>query len=450
MKTKGEELLGQGSFLQLCLKMCLPSVIVMLVTVVYNMADTYFIGQTGDPDKIAALSLCGPIFSILSAIGTLFGNGGCTVISLALGKKEYDRIKKCSSFCFACAAVIGIIFFVGILVFLDPICKLLGADEDTIIYMQCYLKIFAFGAPALLINNISSNIIRADGATLEAMICNLIGSISNIVLDAIFILILKMDVAGAALATVLANIFGCLYLVYYIVKRKPVFSVNPKYIQLKKDIILEIISLGMPLACGTLMMSVSNMISNRIMISYGAVAVAAQGVAGKIGMLTSMLIMGICMGLQPAISYAFASGNKRRLREIIIKLCALTMFIGTALSTLAFVFRNQLILFFIDNEEVIREGQIFVIASIIIGPFYGVYQLCQTYLQATGKASYATVVALLDKGIFYLPILLIMNVAWGKYGVVFAGTVTLFFSIIASIFLSLKWKKMEGENYYGK
>jgi len=191
-----------------------------------------------------------------------------------------------------------------------------------------------------------------------------------------------------------------------------VFSVNSKYIQLKKDITFEIISLGTSLACGTLMMSVSNMISNRIMMSYGTVAVAAQGVAGKIGMLTSMLIMGICMGLQPAISYAFASGNKRGLHEIIIKLCVLTMFIGISLSIRAFVFRNQLILFFIYNEEVIREGQIFMIASIIIGPFYGVYQLCQTYLQATGKASYATVVALLDKGIFYLPILLIMNAVW--------------------------------------
>jgi len=445
LMSRNEEMLEKGSFAGLLLKLCLPTIVIMLVMVVYNMADTFFIGQTGDPTKIAALSLCSPMFSILSGLGTLFGSGGCTMISLALGKKEYERIKSCTSLCFLGSLVLGFLFLFVTLFALKPISLALGADADTLAAASAYLRIIALGAPLILFNNVFTNLIRADGAAVESMICNGLGTVSNILLDALFILVFSWDVEGAALATVIGNGISCIYLFYYILKKQKAFSLNLKHVCLKKEIVLPIVTLGLPLACSTLLMSFSQMFSNRLMISYGATALAAQGVAGKIGMLLSMLAMGVCMGLQPAISYSYASGNRKRLFSIIRNTGIFTVILGLALSIVCFLFRNPLIAIFIDNPEVVATGQIMVFASLLTGPFYGLYQLCQTFLQATGKASYATLIATLDKGIFFLPILFVMNHLFGMYGIAFSSAVTLLFSLVTGIILSLKWYKNSKE-----
>ncbi|MCD7760889.1 MAG: hypothetical protein LUH16_03825 [Clostridiales bacterium] len=177
------------------------------------------------------------------------------------------------------------------------------------------------------------------------------------------------------------------------------------------------------------------------MIEYGTVALAAQGVAGKAGMLLSVLLMGICMGLQPAISFNHARGNRERVGQIIRSTAIFTALLGSVISLLCFLFRQQILALFIDNSEVIAYGSVMIFASIVIGPFYGIYQLCQTFLQATGKASYATLVALMDKGIFYLPVLLLMHQLFGMCGIVFSSAVTLLFSIAAGVFLSLRWNR---------
>lgn len=436
---KNQKMLEEASFSKLLLNLCLPTILIMLVMVVYNMADTFFIGQTGDPVKIAAISLCAPLFSILSGLGTLLGSGGCTSISLALGKKETARIKAYTSLCCCGSLLIGFLFLLIVLLAIKPISLALGADEDTLSLTCSYLHIIALGAPAILFNNVFANIIRADGAAKESMIANILGTLSNIGLDALFILVFSWDVAGAALATVLGNLISCCYLLYYILKKQPAFSLHPKFLSLKKEILLPVTTLGLPLSCSTLLMSISSMISNRLMMSYGPIALAAQGVAGKIGMLLSMLAMGVCMGMQPAISYNCGRGSRERMNRILRSTGIFTVILGTILTTICFFARNRIIMAFIDNAQVISHGQIKVLASIITGPFYGLYQLCQTFLQSTGKASYATLVALLDKGLFYLPMLLLLNHFFGLYGIAFTGAATLVFSLAAGVFFSFRW-----------
>ncbi|MCD8050381.1 MAG: MATE family efflux transporter [Clostridiales bacterium] len=437
--NKNQDLLERASYPKLLLNLCLPTIIIMLVMVVYNMADTLFIGQTGDPAKIAALSLCGPVFSILSGLGTLLGSGGCTVISLALGRGETNQIRACTSLCCYGSLVLGGVILAVLTIGANPVALLLGADAETLSYVMGYMRIIGIGAPVIMFNNVFCNIIRADGAAVESMISNLLGTVSNIVLDAVFILGLSMDVEGAALATVLGNAFSSCYLLYYILRKQPAFSLHPKYLSL--NVLPSILSLGLPLACSTLLMSVSNIVANNRMIAYGSVALAAQGVAGKAGMLLSMLLMGICMGLQPAISFNHARGNQARVGQIIRSTAVFTTLLGSVIALLCFLFRHQIIALFIDNAEVIAYGSIMIFASIVIGPFYGLYQLCQTFLQSTGKASYATLVALMDKGIFYLPILLLMDRLFGMYGIAFASAVTLVFSIAAGVFFSLRWNR---------
>ena len=441
---RNEELLGNASFGRLVLNLCIPSVIIMLVMVIYNLADTFFIGQTGDPNKIAAISLCAPLFTVLSGLGTLLGSGGCTCISIAFGKKEYEKIKHYTSFCCYASLILGLVFAVIVLSATPAICTALGADADTFDDACNYLRIIALGAPFIMFTNVFANVIRADGAAVQSMISNGLGTITNIILDAVFILVFKWDVSGAAFATVLGNIVSCIYLLYYVVKKQKAFSISPRMFTLRKDISLDVLSLGVPMACSTLLMSFSHVIANRMIVGYSAVALAAQGVSSKIGMVISMLAMGICMGLQPAISFCYGRDDKERLNKIIKNTGILTVVIGTILSILGMIFRDYLIAAFIQNEEVISYGQIMIFASLVTGPFYGLYQLCQSFLQSTGKASYATLTAFLEKGVFYIPVLFLMKYFCGLYGIVFAGAVSLLFSLIVGAVLSFRWKREIG------
>ena len=443
---KNEQILKNAPYKKLVMNLCLPTIIIMLVMVVYNMADIYFIGKTGDPYKIAAISLCGPLFSMLSGMGTLLGSGGCTAISLALGEKEYKKIKSFTSLCFYGSIIIGVIFSAVVLFNLRRIGYAIGSDEATIEYTCSYLQIIAIGAPVILFTNVFTNLIRADGAAKESMIANGLGTIANIILDPILIMGCSMGVAGAAIATVIGNILSGIYLIYYVLKKQPAFSLYIQDLRLKREIVLPIVTLGLPLAFSTILMSCSTILSNKLMITYGAIAVAANGVAGKVGMLISMIAMGICMGMQPAISYNYGAGAYERMRTIIKKTGIATVVVGTILTLIGFLLKNQIITAFIDNAEVIELGKKMVYASLVIGPFYGLYQLCTTFLQSTGKAGYATFVALLDKGLFFIPMLFLLNHLAGLNGLIYAGAVTNVFSLLVGAVLCFSWnRKIENE-----
>lgn len=437
--NRNQQALASAPYYKLALKLCVPSIVIMLVMIVYNMADTFFIGQTGDSNQIAAISLCGPLFSLLSGLGTLFGNGGCTSISLALGERDGSKTKAVSIFCLFGSLVVGGLFMAVVLLFLEPICFALGADADTVGDACRYLRIIALGAPFILFNTVFASAIRADGAAVSSMICNTLGTVANILLDALFILVFSWGVQGAALATVLGNLISCVYLVFYIYKKQPAFSFHPK--SWKPEVILPVLSLGLPMACGTLLMSVSHILSNRLMMGYSATALTAQNISGKLGMLITMLIMGICMGLQPAISYNYGGRSFDRMYLILRKTMILTTCVGAALAVICFLGREAIITAFLDDAAVIEYGRVMVFASLATAPFYGIYQLCQTYLQSTGKASYAIFLSLLDKGIFFIPCLYLMSHFLGLYGVVFTPTVTTFLSLSASVFLGLRWDR---------
>lgn len=441
-----EELLQKAAFPKLILHLCIPTIVIMLVMVLYNMADTYFIGKTNDPYKIAAVSLCGPIFSILSGLGTLLGSGGCTVISLSLGQKHYDRIKAVTSLCFYGALALGFLFLIAANLNITAIARLIGSDQDTVAYTASYLRIIACGAPVILFTNVFANLIRADGAAKQSMMANGLGTIVNIVLDPVLIMGLHMGVAGAAIATVAGNVVSAVYLLYYVLRKQKLFSLRPGDVSLTKDTVLPVLTLGMPLACSTILMSCSTMLMNNVLVSYGSVTVAANGVAGKAGMLISMLQMGICMGMQPAISYNCGAGAYTRMRRIVKHTGVLTVATGTLLTCICFLCRQQFVTAFIDHAEVIALGQKMIVASMLIGPFYGLYQLSTTFLQATGKAGFATVVSLLDKGAVFIPMLYLLNALFGLDGVIYTAAVTDMISILVGGALCLYWNKKLGES----
>ncbi|MBQ8954277.1 MAG: MATE family efflux transporter [Clostridia bacterium] len=431
--TTNEEMLRSGNYWTLAKKLCLPAILIMLVMVLYHMADVFFIGQMGDANKVAAVSLASPMFSILSGLGVLLGNGGCTAISLALGKGDYARIKKISAFAVWGAILIGAVFAAVVLALMDPVCRLLGTDEATEAFTAEYLRLIAVGAPVIMLANVAPALIRADGSTTDSMIGNMIGTVLNIALDPLLISALNMGVSGAALATVIANVASLIYYAWFLRSKGKIYSASPRHVALEKGVVWTVLSLGLPLSLSTILASVSGAVANNLMMAYGSVAVAGQSVASRIGQMISMTVMGVCMGMQPAISFNYSAGNKKRLTEILIKTTGLAVIAGTALSALCLLLRDQLLNAFLNDPSVLTIGRVCLLASIVIGPFFGFYQICTTYLQAAGKSKEAIVVSLLEKGLVYIPMLFIMNWLFRMYGVVFAGTVTCVISAAAAL-----------------
>ncbi len=431
--VSNEEMLRSGKFGMMVAKLCVPSILVMLVMVIYHMADVFFIGQTGDPNKVAAVTLAAPMFSILSGLGVLLGNGGCTAISLALGRGEYDRIKKTSAFVIWGALGIGVIFAVVVLSLLRSICAVLGADHSTEAFTAEYLRVIAMGAPVIMLTNVVPALIRADGSTTDSMIGNMIGTMLNIALDPLLITTFGLGVSGAAIATVAANVVSLAYFAYFFRTKGKIYTVSPKHLSLRREIVAPVLSLGLPMSIATILGSVSTAVANNLMMAYGAVAVSGQSVAARIGQIISMVVLGICMGMQPAISFNYGAKNLSRLTDILKKTTGLAVIAGTVLSALCLVFRDPLLNAFLNDPDVLAVGRVCLLASIVIGPFLGFYQICTTYLQASGKSKQAIVVSLLEKGLVYLPVLFLMHLLFGMNGIIFATTVTTVISAVAAL-----------------
>lgn len=436
--TANEEMLRSGSFRTLAGKLCVPAILIMLVMVLYHMADVFFIGQTGDANKVAAVTLASPLFSILSGLGVLLGNGGCTAISLSLGKGEYEKIKKISAFAVWGAIAIGVLFAAVVLPLMGPLCNLLGANDETRGFTAEYLRVIAIGAPVIMLTNVVPALIRADGSTTDSMIGNMLGTVLNIALDPLLISVFKMGVSGAAIATVAANVASLCYYACFLRTKGKIYSVSPRDLSFEKAVVWTVISLGLPLSCATVLGSVSSTIVNNLMMQYGSIAVAGQSVAGRIGQMISMTVMGVCMGMQPAISFNYSAKNHKRLTEILIKTTGLAVIAGTVLSALCLIFRDQLLNAFLDDPSVLDIGRVCLLASIVIGPFFGFYQICTTYLQAAGKSRQAIIVSLLEKGIIYIPLVFLMNALFKMYGIIFSATVTTVLSAVAALIFCYK------------
>ncbi len=424
--------------------MAIPTMISMLVVVIYNMADTFFIGQTGDPMQVAAVSLATPVFMVFMALGNLFGIGGSSAISRALGEKKIERAKQISSFCCYGSLGLGIIiatlFFFG----MDFILKMIGASENTIDYAREYLSYISFGGPFIMFGTAFGNILRGEGASKESMIGNLIGTITNIILDPIMILIFGWGVAGAAIATVIGNIAASAFYTGYFLMKKSSLSIHLKDFRISDQIALNVTAIGIPASLNNILMSCANIILNLALTGYGDTPVAAMGVAMKSNMLVVLLQIGLCAGIQPLIGYNYGAKNKKRLMKIFqfTGICAVVM--GTILTILMVIARQFLIQAFIDDQEVISYGIQMVIALQMSGPVIGILFLCINTIQGMGKAFPSLVLTICRQGLIFIPSVFILNKIFGLEGVIYAQPFADYLSIILSIFLCFGlFKKIE-------
>lgn len=418
--------------------MAIPSVISSLVTVVYNMADTFFVGQTGDPLQVAAVSLTNPIFILFMAFANMFGMGGSAVASMALGEQNQKRMKQVSAFITYASLAVGILFALVLVGFMQPILSIFGANEETYALARGYVFHISYGAPFIIWSAAASFVVRSEGASKEAMIGSMIGTIANIVLDPVLISGFHLGAAGAAVATTLGNILASLYYLWYFVKKSNNFSIGIRNFTCRYGIFSGICSCGLPTAIFSTLMSVSTIVLNQILVAYGNAPVAAIGIVFKANMFITFLQMGLANGVQPLLGYNFGSGDKKRFQDIATYTKKCCIVIGILATLLFFVFRRQIIGLFIQDEEVIMYGVRMLIAYMLSGPVIGILFMNMNCMQSVGKAFWATILSVLRQGVLLIPLLFLLNALGGLTGVIYGQALTDYIAVILSV---LMWRK---------
>ena len=418
--------------------MAIPSVISSLVTVVYNMADTFFVGQTGDTLQVAAVSLTNPIFILFMAVANMFGMGGSAVASMALGEQNQKRMKQVSTFITYASLAVGILFALVLVGFMQPILSIFGANEETYALARGYVFHISYGAPFIIWSAAASFVVRSEGASKEAMIGSMIGTIANIVLDPVLISGFHLGAAGAAVATTLGNILASLYYLWYFVKKSNNFSIGIRNFTCRYGIFSGICSCGLPTAIFSTLMSVSTIVLNQILVAYGNAPVAAIGIVFKANMFITFLQMGLANGVQPLLGYNFGSGDKKRFQDIAAYTKKCCIVIGILATLLFFVFRRQIIGLFIQDEEVIMYGVRMLIAYMLSGPVIGILFMNMNCMQSVGKAFWATILSVLRQGVLLIPLLFLLNALGGLTGVIYGQALTDYIAVILSV---LMWRK---------
>lgn len=417
--------------------MAVPTMISMLVVVIYNMADTFFIGQTKDPLQVAAVSLATPVFMIFMALGHLFGIGGSSAISRALGERRKDRAWHISSFCCYGSLGLGVMVAVISVLGMEQILHLIGASENTIGFARQYLTIISIGAPTIMFSTAFANILRGEGASREAMVGNLLGTIVNIILDPVMILGLGWGVSGAALATIIGNIAACFFYISYYVRGKSMLSIHVKDFRMGEGIAASVAAIGIPASLNNILMSFANIILNQALVGYGDTPVAAMGVALKSNMLVVLLQIGLCVGIQPLIGYNYGSGNKKRLMQVFKFTGVVSVIMGMLLTLFMIIARKTMIQVFINDAEVVSYGIRMVVALQLSAPFIGILFLCINTIQGMGKALPSLVLTVCRQGLIFIPLIFILNAMLGLDGVIYAQPAADYLSILVGIMICM-------------
>ncbi len=436
METR-DELFESAPVSRAVATMAIPSIITTLVAVVYNLADTFFIGQTGDAIQVAAVSLAFPVFSVFMGIGSLFGMGGCSAISRALGTGKKDRAENISSFCFYSGIASGAILAVVAVIFMTPILNLIGASEATFDFARSYLMIISIGSPFIIASQSCANLLRGEGAANASMIGQMVGTISNIVLDPICILVLGWGVAGAAAATIIGNALALIFYILYFLRGNTLLSINIRKFKAGDKIATDVLAIGAPTALNQLLMSVATVVMNTTITQYGDIPLAAMNVAQRVNMIVVFVQMGLCMGIQPLIGYNYGSGNKKRLTDFFRFTAITAMILGTILTIIMVLTRRYIVAAFIDDQEVIDYGIQMVVALQVSGPFVGLSFLCTNCLQGMGKAVQSMILSLCRQCLAYIPAIIILNRLFGLNGLIWSQPIADYISIIVGLILAL-------------
>ena len=431
------------------LKLAVPTILSSLVMVLYNLADTYFVGMLNNSVQNAAVTLAAPVLLAFNAVNNLFGVGSSSMMSRALGKREYDTVYRSSAFGFYCAVCFGIIFSVLCTVLKGPLLMLLGVESSTMAATAAYMKwTVTFGATPAILNVVMAYLVRAEGGALHASIGTMSGCLLNIVLDPIFILPggLNMGAEGAGLATFLSNCVACLYFfVLLFVKRGHTYiCIKPSMFRWNRAIVAGVCGVGIPAAIQNLLNVTGMTVLNNFTSVYGPDAVAAMGITQKIYMVPMYVSMGLSQGIMPLISYNFASGNTRRMKDTLLFSVKIALSFLIAVMILYYLQAGRLIGLFMQNGEVISYGEKLLRGFCLGLPFLCIDFIAVGVFQATGMGKEALIFAILRKIVLEIPALVVLNDFFPLYGLAYAQlTAEFMLAAAAVVVLRRLFRKLE-------
>ena len=438
---------------QAVMQLSIPIVLSSLVSIIYNLADTFFVGMLNDPIQNAAVTLVYPVMLAFNAVNNLFGVGTSSMMSRSLGSGDHEKVRKCSVFGFYGALFSGLLFSVLCTVFRTPLLHLLGADETTLetTYNYMFWTVCCGAMPAIL-NVVQGYMVRSEGASLHASIGTMSGCILNILLDPIFILPwgLNMGAAGAGLATFLSNCFACGYfLILARIKKGKTFVCMDirKLKHVTGDIVLGIFGVGVPASIQNLLNVVGSAILNNFTAAYGASAVAAMGVAQKLNMIPMQMALGFSQGIMPLVSYNYASGNRKRMKKSILFASGIIVPAMLLVTAAYFAGAPVLIRLFMENQEIVSFGSSFLRVMCLGITFICVDFLAVGVFQSLGMGKNALIFAVLRKVVLEIPLLFLLNAVYPLYGLPYAQVITeVILAAAAVVMLRRIFKQEPGES----
>jgi len=432
-------------------KLAIPTVLSSLVMVLYNLADTYFVGMMNDPIQNAAVTLAAPVLLAFNAVNNLFGVGSSSMMSRALGRKDYDTVYRSSAFGFYCALICGALFSLLCTVFRQPLLNLLGADAVTASETAAYLKwTVSFGAVPAILNVVMAYLVRSEGAALHASVGTMSGCLLNIVLDPIFILPwgLNLGAEGAGFATFLSNCVACLYffVLLFVRRGRTYVCINPRKFCLRRPIVLGVCGVGIPAAIQNLLNVTGMTILNNFTSSFGADAVAAMGISQKINMVPMQISMGVSQGIMPLVSYNFSCKNDRRMKSAVLFAAKAMLCFITSIALLYFVFAGRLITMFMKNGVIVAYGTRFLRGFCLGLPFLCMDFLAVGVFQAVGMGKEALIFAIMRKVVLEIPALFLLNALFPLYGLAYAQFTAEVVLALAAVFTLIRlFRRLERE-----
>lgn len=405
----------------------LPSMLGQLTTLIYNIADTFFVSLTKEPATIAAVTLCAPILLIIMSIACVFGMGGSSVIARLLGENKKEESGTTMNFCVYAMVIAGAATLIAGLVFLQPLARISGADADNMAYTCDYLKWIFAGAPFIMLANGFVHLFRSVGLIKEGTVGLVLGNVINMILDYVFIAILGWGTAGAALATSLGFVCASIYYIICMIREEQrgnqLVPLSFRLFSLNAAMIRRVVGIGIPGALITVLMSVSNIVLNNYIGIYGSDAVASYGIAYKLDMIPILLSVGLAQGVAPLVGYYYGANEKRRMSDTVKYAMLYGIVLGAVFTAVFMLFGRALAAIFLQNAGLIAQTGYFLKILCLSAPMLGVINMITSYFQALGKAVKSLVITLLRNAALFIPGVMLLNHFWKLNGVIAAQPV---------------------------
>lgn len=399
--------------------LAIPTVISQAVTMIYNLADTFFIGQIGDPYMVAAVSLVSPWFNLLTALGNLFGIGGSSLISRMLGAHNHGDIRFVSAFSIWGGAAATLVFSAATYFQRDVLLDFLGASRQTMEYAESYMFwVVVLGGAPTVVSLVLGHLLRSEGFARQASAGMMFGGVLNVALDPLLIFVIRMDVTGAAVATALSNTASVIFfsVQYFRLGEKAAVSLNPIFFTIR--FVRPVFSVGLASALATALGNMSNMVMVRLAAGYGDIPVAAYGIVKRIDQVPLNVCMGLCQGFMPIVGYNYASGNYRRMRDVSVFSWKTALVISACFITCFAVFAHGIMHLFIPEIRTSTLGASFLRIACLAVPLTSINFLISYTLQAMGKGAKSAILTFSRQGLLNIPLLIIMNITIGLYGMI--------------------------------